>query len=116
MAQLRHHLEVLLPRQEIVDGGELAGQADRTLHADRVVDQVVTGDPRGSLVRPHQSGQDPHHRGLARSIWAEQGEHGPRLDGEVHTTEHAMASERLRDSRRINCVFHTQNSIWGTQL
>ena len=78
---------------------------------DRVVDQVVTGDHRGPLVRPHQGGQDPHHGGLARPVGAEQGEHRPRLDGEVHLAEHTLASERLRDPDGINCVFHTQNSI-----
>ena len=81
MAELRHHLEVLLPAEQIVDCGELAGEADRTLHAHRVGDQVVTGDHRGTGVRPHQGGQDPHHGRLACPIGTEQGEHRSRRDG-----------------------------------
>jgi hypothetical protein len=48
-----HHLEVLLARQHVVDRSMLAGEADRTLHADRVGAQVMAGDGRGARIGPH---------------------------------------------------------------
>ena len=65
-----HHGEVLLPGQLVVDGGVLAGEADRALHAGRVGQQVVAGDRGGACIGAYQGGQDAYQRGLASAVRA----------------------------------------------
>ena len=60
----------------------------------RDVEAVDAGRPR---VRLEQRGQDPHGRGLARPVGAEQGEDAAPRDLEVHAAQHL---ERLNDFSR----------------
>ena len=75
--------EVLPPAEDLVDGRELAGEADgfphvRTLRRD--IESVDAGSPRIGL---EQRGQDVHDRGLARPVRAKQGEDAAARDVEV---------------------------------
>ena len=72
--QARHQHEVLAAGEDLVDRGELAGQADRLAHVRGLRDDVEARDRCGPRVGPEQRGQDADHRGLARAVGAEQGE------------------------------------------
>ena len=75
MVQIGHQPEVLLARQQVVQRGELTGDADALAHPVGVVDDVVTSHADLPGVSGHQGGQDPHERGLAGAVGAEEGEH-----------------------------------------
>jgi hypothetical protein len=81
------HPEVLAPRQVLIDGGELAGKADDVAKLLRLADDVEPGDGRVAGDRPQEGGQDPHGRGLARAVRAEQAEHGALVDRQVDAIE-----------------------------
>jgi hypothetical protein len=56
--QAADHGDVLASDQMVVDGGELARQADALPHPGRVADDVVSGDAHGAAVRTQQGGED----------------------------------------------------------
>jgi K+-transporting ATPase A subunit len=60
-----HQPQVLLAGEQVVDGGELAGHADRGAYPVGLGHDVVTGDPDGAGVRGQQRGQDLHGGRLA---------------------------------------------------
>jgi hypothetical protein len=111
-----HHLQVLPAGQHLVHRRELPGQADRPLDPDRVGAQIVPGYGRGPRVGAHQGGQDPDHRGLARAVRAEQGEHCAGPGRQVHVIQDGVAAEGLADALGLNCVCHTLNRMRRTQL
>ena len=106
--QLGHHLQVLPAGQLLVHGRVLPGEADRPLDPERIGEQVVPGDGRGPRVGAHQGGQDPDHRGLARAVRAEQGQHGPGPDRQVHVIQDGVSAEGLAHTLGCNCVCHTR--------
>jgi hypothetical protein len=108
VTQPGHHPQVLLPGQHVVDGGVLAGQADRPADAARVGQQVAAGHGGGAAVRAQQRGQDADQRGLARAVRPEQGEDLARGDGEVHPVKDRPGPEGLTEARGRYCVCHTQ--------
>jgi hypothetical protein len=105
VVQVGHEAQVLLAGQQLVDRGELAGDADR--RADRVglVGDVVAGDVGLAAGRADQGGQDLHRGGLAGAVGAEQREDRSFGDVQVDAVEHDLVAERLaqagrRDRRR----------------
>ena len=67
--------EVLLARQQLVDGGGLAGQAHRPAHRLGLADHVVPRHPRGAAGGGGQRRHHPHRRGLAGPVGTEQPQH-----------------------------------------
>jgi len=57
--------EVLPPAEDLVDGRELAGEADRLAYVRRLRGDVEAVDPGGASVGLEQGRQDLHDRGLA---------------------------------------------------
>jgi hypothetical protein len=96
-ARARHQLEVLAAGEDVVDGGELAGEADLALHAHRVGEQIVPCHRRRARVGPGQRGEHAHHRRLARAVGTEQREHRAALDPQVDPVERAVLAEGLGD-------------------
>src|SRR5690606_11770483 len=93
--QVHHQPEVLPAGQQLVHGGELAGDADRGAHRLRVGGDVVTGDADRPGVEADQRGQDVDGGGLAGPVGTEQGEDRARGDVEVDAVEHGVVSEGL---------------------
>jgi hypothetical protein len=71
----------LLAGEQAVDGGELAGEADRGAHAFGVVPDVAAGDRDAAGIRPHERGQNVHRGGLAGAVGAEQRRDGAGAHG-----------------------------------
>jgi hypothetical protein len=99
--------QVLLAGQHVVDGGVLAGEADRPPDADRVGQQVMAGHGGGPGVRPQQRGEDADQGGLARAVGAKEGDDLARGHGQVNPVEDGLAPEGLADAHGIYCVRHT---------
>ena len=93
--QLGDQDEVLPSGEDLVDGGELAGEADRLAHLRGLGGDVVPVDGRSSAVGLEQRGQDLHHRGLAGTVGAEQGEDGARRNAQIDAPEHRVVAEGL---------------------
>ena len=71
--------EVLPPAEDLVHGGELPGQADgRRAPAPAALATSKPSTVAVPRVGPEQRGQDPHQRGLAGAVGAEQGEDAAR--------------------------------------
>ena len=93
-----HELEVLSPREQLVDGGELSGEADQRAQSRGVRDHVAAGHRGASAVGSQQRRQDAHERRLARPVRAEQREHLALLGDEVEIGERLCGPEPLADS------------------
>ena len=91
--QLRDQHEVLTAGEHLVDGGELAGQADRLAHVARVRGDVEAVDRRGARVGLQQRRQDADQCGLARPVRAEQGEDAAPGHLEVDAPQHVQVLE-----------------------
>jgi len=95
VSQLRDQYEVLPTAEDLVHGGELAGQAEGLPHVSGLrgdVEPVDVGRPR---IRLEQSGKDPHDGGLAGAIRAEQGEDATPLHLEVDAAQDVDVLVRL---------------------
>ena len=90
VAQPGHQQEVLLAGEQLVDRGELAGEADRGADAVGVAHDVASVHECRAAVGPHQRGQDVHGRRLAGAVRAEQRGDGARAHGEVDVVEHDL--------------------------
>ena len=95
VVQVGHQDEVLLAGEQVVDGGELAGDADRGAYRVGVLGQVVTGDPDLAGVGADQGGQDLNRGRLAGAVGTEQGEDRSVGDGQVDAVEHYLVAVRL---------------------
>ena len=82
-----HHPEVLLPGEQHVDRGVLAGQADGPAYVSRGSHDVVTGDRRAPGVGPGQGRENADGGRLARPVGTEEGEHRAALDAQVEAVE-----------------------------
>jgi hypothetical protein len=116
VVQVRHQQQVLLAGEQLVDRGELAGDADHL--ADRVglPGQVVAGDPDLAAVGADQRGQDLHRGGLAGAVGAEQREDGSFGDLQVDAVQRERVAVRLaqpgRPDRRLGWDGgHTPSSL-----
>ena len=98
VTQLGDQHEVLPAGEHLVDRGELAGQADRLAHVAGVRGDVEAVHGGGARVGLQQRRQDPHQRGLAGAVRAEQREDAARLDVEVDAAQHVQVLERLLDA------------------
>ncbi len=104
-SQLGDEHEVLPPGEDLVDGGELPGQADGLADLRRRGGDVVAVDRGRSAVGPQQRGQDPHHRRLAGAVGAEQGVDGAGRDAQVDAREHRVVAVGLGESADLDGVF-----------
>jgi len=98
VAQVGHQEQVLLAGEEVVDGGELAGDADHLAHRVRVAGHVMARDPHLAAVGAvgaDQGGQDVHRGGLAGAVGAEQREDGSLRNVQVDAVQHDLIAERL---------------------
>jgi hypothetical protein len=86
-AQPAHHLEVLAPGQLLVDGRELAGEADPAADRERRGDDVVPEHGCVAAGRRLQRREDPDQRRLAGAVGSEQAEHGSGRYLEVEPVE-----------------------------
>ena len=100
VVQVGHQDQVLAPGEQVVDGRELPGHADRGAHAVGVGGDVVAGDGQLAGVGADQRREDLDHRGLAGAVGAEQGEDRPLGDVEVDVVEHEVVAERLAQALR----------------
>ena len=91
-------MQVLLAREEPVDGRELAGDADRGTDRVGFASDVVAGDLDVAAVGGDQRRQDVDRRRLARAVRAEQGEHGAGRDLEVDAVEDELLAVRAAQS------------------
>ena len=95
--QVGHQAEVLLAGEQVVDGGELPGDADRG--ANRVgfawpgrARRRATSPPSAGM----QRGEDVDGGGLAGAVRAEQGEDRSLRHGQVEAVEHEWSPKDLR--------------------
>ena len=95
MVQIRHQLEVLLPRQQIVHRRELTGDPDHRAHRLGLGRDIMPGNPYRPTVGLHQRGQHVHRRRLTRPIRAEQGKDRARTDIQIDAIEHDLVPIRL---------------------
>ncbi len=98
VTQLGDQHEVLAAAEHLIDRGELAGQADRLPNVSGLGGDVEAMDRRDARVGLQQRRQDPHERGLARTVRAEQGEDAPRPHVEVDAPQHVQVLEGLLDA------------------
>ncbi len=109
VVQVRHEEHVLLAGDQVVDGGELAGDTDRGAHRLGVGGQVVAADvdAAGARVGGDEGGEDLHGGGLAGAVRAEQGEDRSFGDGQVDAVEHDLVAVGLAQPvRRDGQVGH----------
>ena len=106
--------QVLSSGQDLVDRGELSGEADRLADVRGPVGDVEAVDRRAAGVGGQQGGQDPHDRGLARSVGAEQGEDAAPGDLEVHPAQHVQVSIGLLQPPDLDgCRGHRSLAAWS---
>src|SRR5690606_36693489 len=98
VALARYEHEILPARKDLVDRGELAGQRDRLADPPGLVDDVVPVHARGARVGRDERRQDPHERGLARAVRAEERDDAPGRHVQVYPAQHAQVAERLLDA------------------
>ena len=98
VAQPGDQHQVLPAGEHLVDRGELAGQADRLAHVAGIRGDVEAVDRGGARVGLQQRREDPHQRGLAGAVRAEQREDAPRPHVEVDAPQHLQVLERLLDA------------------
>jgi hypothetical protein len=108
MQQVGHEPQVLRTGQQVVDGGELAGQCDRGTHGVRFAVQVVPRDADVPAVGGGEGGQDVDSGRLPGPVRAEQGEDRSFRHGQVEAVEHdlravGLAQARDRDGGGAGC-------------
>ena len=93
MVEPSHHPEVLGTGEVLVDGRELAGEADQAAHDVRLGGDVVTEYPGHAAVGREHRREDPDNGGLAGSVRTEQPEDRACLHSEADTVEgpHTLA-------------------------
>jgi hypothetical protein len=97
VAQVGHQAQVLLAREQVVDGRELAGDADQRADGLRLGDDVVPAHAGDAGVRAHERREDVDRRRLSRPVRSQQCEHTGGRDVEVEIREHAVLAEGLRE-------------------
>jgi len=112
VSQFGDEYQVLPPGEDLVDGGELSGQADRLAYLRGLGGDVITVDGGGPAVGPEQGGQNLHRRGLAGAVGAEQGQDGARADAQIDALEHRVVAVGLGESGDLDGLFGSH----GTSL
>ena len=95
LEQAAEHLQVLPPGQQLVDRRELPRQADQLADSSSLTHHVVAENLRPARIRRQQRGQNPHQRGLARPVRAQQAKHHPRRNLEPGTIQRHRRPETL---------------------
>ena len=98
--EVRHQLQVFLPGQQLVHGGELPGDPDR--RADRLSlgkRRRGRSDPRRPAVGLGQGGEDVDRGGFPGPVRAEQGEDRPLGDVEVDAVKYGLVPVGLAQPR-----------------
>ena len=99
------HLEVLEPREVLVDRRVLPGEPDAGAQQRRVTHDVEPADLRSPAVGHEQGGQDADAGGLAGAVRAEQPEHGAVWDRQVDAVERLyLAIGLLQPLREDGCL------------
>jgi hypothetical protein len=104
--QPAHEHEILVPREILVDGRVLAGQAHLLPHRARLTHHVVAEDGRGARGGFEQRGEDADGGGLARAVGAEQTVHRSFTDTEVHAIQGAGFPKGFDEAARLYRVAH----------
>ena len=99
MAQPGDEHEVLAPREDLVDGGELSREADRRADGGGIGCHVAPVDAGAAGIRLHEGREDAHERRLAGAVAAEQGEDAAASHGEVDPAQRVQVAEGLLDAR-----------------
>ena len=97
-----HQHEVLAAGQDLVDGRELAGEADRRPDARRVGRDVEPGDDGRSRVGAQQRAEDLHEGRLAGPVGAQQRDHAPPRDGEPDVLQDLLVAESLAETGNLD--------------
>jgi len=71
------HLEVFVAGQVLVDGRELAAEADRGANGITLVADVVAGHAGAAPVRVQERGEDADGRGLPGAVGAQEAQDRP---------------------------------------
>ncbi len=96
--------EVLHPRQVLVHGGKLPGQADPAAHGVRLAGEVVAEDDGAPGVGPEEGGKQANGRGLAGAVGPEEAVDGPGPDAEVETVYGPGGAEGLDEAGGLDGV------------
>jgi len=104
--QPTHHLQVLPAGHRLLDGRELAGQADDLPHLGGLAQGVDAVDVQRSRVRPQQGGYRPDERGLPSPVRAEQGHHPARADDEVQPGQRLGLAVALHEAAGLEDRCH----------
>ena len=108
MTEVGHQPQVLLAREQAVDRGELAGDADRGADGVGLARDVVAGDACLARIGLDQRREDVHGRGLAGAVRPEQGEDRAGLHAEVDAVKRDVVPNDFRrpetSARRVEVV------------
>ncbi len=102
MVQVRHERQVLPTGEQLVDGRELPGDPDGRPDRLGVSGHVMAGDGGPPSVGRQQGGEDPHRRGLARPVRADQAQHGPLGDRQVQPVNRYLVPEGLPQANDLD--------------
>ena len=94
---LRDEGEVLRDGHVGIEGRRLRQVAGPPLGLDRLVEDVEAGDDGLAFGGRHVAGQNPHRRGLAGAVRAEEAEDLPALDAEADVVDRRKSSVPLRE-------------------
>jgi hypothetical protein len=103
VCEVGHQPQVLSPRQQLVDRGELPGHSDTAAYAVGLRPHVEPGDPGLSLICRNERGQDANHGGLTGAVGSQQRVHGAGGHDEVDATQNRLIPVRLRDPGDLDC-------------
>ena len=98
MAQRGDQHQVLASGEDLVNGCELPGEADRLADLGGLRDDVEAVHQARSAVSLEQRGEDLDDGGLAGPVGAEQGEDAARRHVEVDAAKHFEVAVRLQES------------------
>jgi hypothetical protein len=96
------HDQVLPAGEDLVHRRELTRQADRLPHPRRLRQDVESVDARRAVIRLEQGGENPHDRGLAGAVGAEQREDASTRHVEVHALQHLQFPKGLLQSMDLD--------------
>ena len=114
MGEVGHEAEVLASGEELVDGGELTGDAEGASHGVGRRGDVVTGDAGPAAVGADEGGQDADDGRLAGAVGAEKGVDGARRDGQVDAPEDLVVVVLLDQAGGLDrCGFTHDDSVEG---
>jgi hypothetical protein len=96
--QPTEHEQVVLPGEQLVDRGVLAGQPDQAPHLRGLPHHVEAADRGTAGVRPKERGEDPDRGGLAGAIGSEKAEDRALSGHHVDAVERTDLPERLDEA------------------